>query len=50
VLAVNKNNAKAIAAYHHHGFRIADAVVKEIGSGFVMDDYLMEKAVGDGHN
>ena len=43
-LAVNKNNATAIAAYVKHGFRIADAVVKEIGGGFVMDDYIMEKA------
>ncbi|MNC98616.1 Acetyltransferase (GNAT) family protein [compost metagenome] len=43
VLAVNKNNATAIAAYLKHGFRIADAVVTEIGGGFVMDDYIMEK-------
>jgi ribosomal protein S18 acetylase RimI-like enzyme len=45
VLAVNKNNASAIAAYLKHGFRIADAVVKEIGGGFVMDDYIMEIGV-----
>jgi diamine N-acetyltransferase len=45
VLAVNKNNATAIAAYLKHGFRIAEAVVKEIGSGFVMDDYIMERVV-----
>ena len=44
-LAVNKNNAAAIAAYLKHGFRIADAVVKEIGGGFIMDDYIMEKGV-----
>ena len=43
MLAVNKNNATAIAAYLKHGFRIADAVVKEIGGGFVMDDYIMER-------
>ena len=41
-LAVNKNNVHAIAAYHKHGFRIAEAVVKDIGGGFVMDDYIME--------
>jgi ribosomal protein S18 acetylase RimI-like enzyme len=45
VLAVNKNNRSAIAAYLKHGFRIADAVVKDIGGGFVMDDYIMEKPV-----
>ncbi|MBI1964833.1 MAG: GNAT family N-acetyltransferase [Betaproteobacteria bacterium] len=47
-LAVNKNNRSAIAAYLKHGFRVADAVVKNIGGGFVMDDYIMEKpVVGD---
>lgn len=45
VLAVNKNNRSAIAAYLKHGFRIADAVVKDIGGGFVMDDYVMVKPV-----
>ena len=45
VLAVNKNNRSAIAAYLKHGFRIADAVTKDIGGGFVMDDYVMEKSV-----
>jgi ribosomal protein S18 acetylase RimI-like enzyme len=45
VLAVNRNNRSAIAAYGKHGFRIRDTVVKDIGGGFVMDDYIMEKAV-----
>ena len=45
VLAVNKNNAAAIAAYRKHGFHIADAVTKDIGGGFVMDDYVMVRAV-----
>jgi diamine N-acetyltransferase len=45
VLAVNKRNVKAIDAYRKYGFEISDAVVKDIGSGFVMDDYVMEKAV-----
>ena len=44
-LAVNKHNAQAIAAYRKNGFRVADAVVKDIGGGFVMDDYIMELAV-----
>ena len=43
VLAVNKANEKAIAAYRKNGFRIRDAVVMDIGGGFVMDDYVMEK-------
>ena len=42
MLAVNKRNAAAIAAYRKHGFEIVEAVVKDIGGGFVMDDYIME--------
>ncbi|MDP1536157.1 MAG: GNAT family N-acetyltransferase [Burkholderiales bacterium] len=45
VLAVNRNNVSAIAAYRKYGFMVRDAVVKDIGSGFVMDDYIMVKAV-----
>jgi ribosomal protein S18 acetylase RimI-like enzyme len=45
VLAVNKNNRSAVDAYRKHGFRVADAVVKDIGGGFVMDDYVMVKIV-----
>ena len=43
VLAVNKHNHTAIAAYRKHGFEIREAIVKEIGGGFVMDDYVMVK-------
>lgn len=45
VLAVNKRNQSAIAAYLKHGFHIAEAVVKDIGDGFVMDDYILVKRV-----
>ena len=45
VLAVNKSNRSAIAAYLKHSFRVADAVTKDIGGGFVMDDYIMVKPV-----
>ena len=43
LLAVNKRNVNAINAYRKHGFEIAEAVVNDIGGGFVMDDYIMEK-------
>jgi ribosomal protein S18 acetylase RimI-like enzyme len=43
VLNVNKNNTKAIAVYQRNGFIIAESVVADIGGGFVMDDYVMEK-------
>ena len=41
VLAVNKNNHAAIAAYRRYGFKISGAVVTDIGNGFVMDDIIM---------
>jgi diamine N-acetyltransferase len=48
VLAVNKRNQSAIAAYLKHGFHIAEAIVKDIGDGFVMDDYVMvQRVTGD---
>ena len=43
ILAVNKRNAKAIAAYQRNGFAIAESVVTDIGGGFVMDDFIMAK-------
>ena len=45
ILAVNKSNQGAIAAYLKHGFQVVDAVVKDIGGGFVMDDYVMVKSI-----
>ena len=45
MLAVNKHNRNAIAAYNKYGFRIAESVVKDIGGGFVMDDYIMRKVL-----
>lgn len=45
ILAVNKHNQIAIAAYGKYGFRIAESVVKDIGGGFVMDDFIMVRDV-----
>lgn len=44
-LAVNRQNRDAIAAYRSCGFEITASVVKDIGGGYVMDDYVMAKAV-----
>jgi GNAT superfamily N-acetyltransferase len=41
-LTVNKGNP-AVKAYERMGFHIAEAVVMDIGGGFVMDDFRMEK-------
>jgi RimJ/RimL family protein N-acetyltransferase len=40
-LRVNKANAAAIRAYLRAGFQFSDEVCSDIGSGFVMDDYVM---------
>lgn len=41
-LTVNKNNTAAIGSYEKYGFRNLGSAVKDIGGGFVMDDYKME--------
>ena len=41
-LTVNKHNRHAIDVYIKKGFRMVSEAVTDIGSGFVMDDYIME--------
>jgi diamine N-acetyltransferase len=43
-LTVNKGNP-AVKAYERLGFRIAADLVMDIGAGFFMDDYRMEKSL-----
>lgn len=45
ILAVNKRNARAIAAYEKHGFAVREAVRVDIGGGFVMDDFIMARSI-----
>ena len=45
ILAVNKQNERAIAAYRKNGFAVREAVRVEIGDGFVMDDFIMAKSL-----
>jgi ribosomal protein S18 acetylase RimI-like enzyme len=44
ILNVNKNN-KAIRFYERIGFSISFEEVINIGNGYVMDDYVMEKSI-----
>jgi len=44
-LTVNRHNASSIAVYERNGFRTVRTQVADIGGGFVMDDYVMEKEV-----
>lgn len=45
-LTVNKHNELGIRAYKAKGFVTIEEVETDIGEGFVMDDYIMEKQVG----
>lgn len=44
-LTVNKYNEDSIKAYKKLGFVVVKAIVQDIGNGFVMDDYIMEKRI-----
>ena len=46
-LTVNRNNSATINAYKKLGFDIRGSAVKDIGNGFVMDDYILEKKLND---
>lgn len=43
MLTVNKRNEGSIAVYRKSGFTVREAAQFDIGNGFVMDDYVMEK-------
>jgi ribosomal protein S18 acetylase RimI-like enzyme len=45
MLTVNKANEKAIRAYKGTGFTVRAEAVFDIGNGYVMDDYVMEKPI-----
>ncbi len=45
VLGVNRFNAKAIKAYQRNGYTVRHELKTDIGGGYVMDDYILEKAV-----
>ncbi len=44
-LRVHRRNRGAIRAYERMGFEIREEVVEPIGSGFTMDDYVMQVAL-----
>ena len=44
-LQVNRANLRAQLAYERFGFRRIEEAVFSIGSGFVMDDYIMARSV-----
>ena len=44
-LTVNRNNVGSVEAYNHLGFITERSQVAEIGEGYVMDDYIMERKI-----
>jgi GNAT superfamily N-acetyltransferase len=44
-LTVNKRNENSIRAYRKMGFTVYDEIAHDIGGGFVMDDYAMQKVL-----
>ena len=46
-LTVNRYNSGSIAVYEKRGFETVKEQVTDIGNGFVMDDYVMEKRFTD---
>ena len=46
-LTVNKFNSNSIAAYEKIGFVNIDSIVQDIGNGFVMDDYVLERKLDE---
>ena len=45
MLAVNKNNEKAVSAYTKNAYLIKESRTIQIGEGFYMDDYVMKKSL-----
>jgi diamine N-acetyltransferase len=43
-LTVNRDNTKVIEWYRRRGFRVVDEMKKDIGGGFCMDDFIMERS------
>jgi len=44
-LTVNRFNDNTVKWYFRHGFITVDEVRKDIGGGFYMDDFIMEKKI-----
>jgi ribosomal protein S18 acetylase RimI-like enzyme len=45
MLQVNKHNKVSIAIYRKAGFQVREEAIFDIGNGYFMDDYVMEKTI-----
>jgi ribosomal protein S18 acetylase RimI-like enzyme len=44
-LTVNRFNDSTVKWYFRHGFITVEEIKKDIGGGFFMDDFIMEKKI-----
>lgn len=44
-LTVNRHNTESVAVYKAAGFSVVREEVTDIGNGYVMDDFIMEKKI-----
>lgn len=44
-LTCNRYNTNSLDFYRHKGFQIVDSADTDIGQGFIMEDYILEKEV-----
>ncbi len=49
-LTVNRFNEGTVSWYKRRGFVVIDEVKKDIGEGYFMDDYIMEKSLSKGYD
>jgi diamine N-acetyltransferase len=49
-LVVNKHNGNSLKFYQAQGFEIVGAEVKDIGNGFAMNDFVMERQPQDSND
>ncbi|MFC3799155.1 GNAT family N-acetyltransferase [Cohnella sp. GCM10012308] len=47
-LTVNRHNEGSIAVYEKKGFKKVREQIADIGNGYVMDDFIMEKEIREG--
>ncbi len=45
MLQVNKRNTVSISIYRKVGFQVRAEAIFDIGNGYIMDDYVMEKTI-----
>jgi GNAT superfamily N-acetyltransferase len=45
ILQVNKQNSNSISIYLNAGYKVSEEAIFDIGAGYFMDDYVMQKTL-----